>query len=252
MAKRPARNKPTSRHQVDDLEAMEAYQTVTRRPAAPAPLESLTEAQKRYMGAIKTFPLVYGLGPAGTGKTYVCTAMAAQALLEGRAEKIILTRPAVEAEEELGFLPGDLSEKYAPWLGPFLDVLNERLGKKRVEYLLKSGGIVASPLAYMRGHTFRNAFVILDEAQNTTPGQMKLFLTRIGNNSTVVVNGDASQKDIKGPSGLADGVRRTSHIPSVKVVKFTKKDIVRSGLVQEIVEAYEQSLEELDANQSAV
>lgn len=204
-----------------------------------SPIEPLTANQGKYISAIKTFELIFATGPAGTGKTWICGALAAQALDEGVIDKIIVTRPAVEAGESLGFLPGEIEDKFDPFLQPFRDVLNERLGKSFVEYLLKTGRIEAAPLAYMRGRTFKRAFVILDEAQNTTPNQMKLFLTRIGHDCKVVVNGDTRQKDIHGPSGLDDAVKRVSHIPCVKVVHFTKADVVRSGLVQEIVEAYE-------------
>lgn len=203
------------------------------------PLAPKTESQKRYMNAIKTYKLVFGMGPAGTGKTYICGAIAAQALIDGHIDKIVITRPAVEAGEELGFLPGEKDEKYLPYLTPFLDVLHERLGKSRVDYLLKTGKIEAAPFAYMRGRTFKHSIVILDEAQNATPSQMKLFLTRIGEDCRVIVNGDEGQMDIKGTSGLTDAIKRLSFIPSVKVVQFDSSDIVRSGLVQEIVEAYE-------------
>lgn len=204
-----------------------------------SPIEPLTDSQHRYINAIKSFELTFATGPAGTGKTWICGALAAQALDEGVIDKIIVTRPAVEAGESLGFLPGEIEDKFDPYLQPFRDVLNERLGKSFVEYLLKTGRIEAAPLAYMRGRTFKRSFVILDEAQNTTPNQMKLFLTRIGHDCKVVINGDTRQKDIHGPSGLEDAVKRISHIPSVKVVRFQKSDVVRSGLVQEIVEAYE-------------
>lgn len=203
-------------------------------------IEPKNEAQKRYMCAIKSFDLTFATGPAGTGKTWLCAAMAAQALDEGLINKIIITRPAVEAGEHLGFLPGELEEKFDPYLQPFRDVLNERLGKSFVEYLIKTGAIEASPLAYMRGRTFKNAYVILDEAQNTTPMQMKMFLTRIGHNCKVIVNGDMSQKDIHGASGLEDAVNRLAWIPAVKHVKFSREDIVRSGLVGEIVKAYDE------------
>lgn len=216
----------------------ELIQDCAPRTATPEPLTAKTENQKKYINAIKAFKLVFGLGPAGTGKTYICGATAANALLNGEADRIIITRPAVEAGEELGFLPGEVEEKYMPYLTPFLDVLHERLGKSRVEYLLKTGKIEAAPFAYMRGRTFKNAIVILDEAQNATPAQMKLFLTRIGENCKVIVNGDEDQKDIVGLSGLTDAIKRLSFIPSIKVVRFTQADIVRSGLVQEIVEAY--------------
>jgi len=205
-----------------------------------APITALNESQKRYIAAIKTFELTFATGPAGTGKTWICGALAAQALTEGIIDKIIITRPAVEAGESLGFLPGELEEKFDPFLQPFRDVLNERLGKSFVEYLIKMGRIEAAPLAYMRGRTFKNAYVILDEAQNTSPLQMKMFLTRIGQNCKVIVNGDMSQKDIPGHSGLEDAIKRLSFIPAVKHVKFNKGDVVRSGLAAEIVAAYDE------------
>lgn len=204
------------------------------------PLKPKTENQKRYMNAIRSFQLVFGTGPAGTGKTYICGALAAEMILNDHTiEKIIITRPAVEAGEKLGFLPGDENEKYAPYLTPFREVLNERLGKTRVDYMLKMEQLEPAPLAYMRGRTFKNAVVILDEAQNATVEQMKMFLTRIGENCKVVVNGDVMQKDIPGISGLADAVKRLSWIPSVKVIEFDRSDIVRSGIVQDIVQSYE-------------
>lgn len=205
-----------------------------------SPINPLTERQKRYVNAIKSFTLTFATGPAGTGKTWICAALAAQMLENNEIDKIIITRPAVEAGESLGFLPGEIEEKFDPYLQPFRDVLNERLGKSFVEYLIKRGTIEAAPLAYMRGRTFKNAFVILDEAQNTTTTQMKMFLTRIGHDCKVVVNGDCAQKDVKGESGLDDAVARLSYIPSVKHVRFERSDIVRSGLVQEIVTAYDQ------------
>lgn len=219
----------------EEIEVITPYQP--RRIVEP--LTPKNETQKRYINAIKSFTLTFGLGPAGTGKTYICGALAAQALNEGHVDRIIITRPAVEAGEELGFLPGEADEKYMPYLIPFLDVLHERLGKSKVDYLLKTGKIEPAPFAYMRGRTFKNCIVILDEAQNATPTQMKLFLTRIGEGCKVIVNGDEAQKDIPGPSGLTDAIQRVSFIPSVKVIKFDSRDIVRSGLVQEIVEAYE-------------
>lgn len=207
------------------------------------PIEGKTETQKRYINAIKNFKLIFATGSAGTGKTWLATALAAQALLNDRTEGIILTRPAVEAGESLGFLPGEIEEKFEPYLQPFKQVLYERLGKGKAEYMIKAGKIKAIPLAYLRGMTLRNCFVILDEAQNTSPTQMKMFLTRIGENCTVVVNGDTSQQDIRGESGLTDAIERLSYIPSVKIIEFKKEDIVRSGLVQEIVEAYEKPKE---------
>lgn len=203
------------------------------------PLEPQTEQQRRYINAIRNFQVTFGLGPAGTGKTYIAGALACEMLEARTVEKIIITRPAVEAGESLGFLPGELEEKYEPYIAAFRDVLNERLGKTYVEYLLKVGRIEAIPFAYMRGRTFKNCIVILDEAQNATREQMKLFLTRVGENCKVIIDGDETQIDIR-ESGLVDGVERVSYIPCVKVVRFGKQDVVRSGFVSEVVAAYEE------------
>jgi phosphate starvation-inducible PhoH-like protein len=238
--RRTTRQTPRVSPQTEQLE-LDFYSG--RRPRVEKrPIEPLTESQKRYVNAIKNFELTFATGPAGTGKTWLCGALAAQALEAGQIEKIIITRPAVEAGESLGFLPGELEDKFDPFLQPFRDVLNERLGKSFVDYLIKMGRIEAAPLAYMRGRTFKNAYVILDEAQNTSPMQMKMFLTRMGANCKVIVNGDMSQKDIRGSSGLEDAVARLSWIPVVKHVKFTKDDVVRSGLVGEIVKAYDEEI----------
>jgi phosphate starvation-inducible PhoH-like protein len=196
-------------------------------------------AQKRYVDAMRRNTLVFGVGPAGTGKTFLAVAMAVRRLADKQVRRIILSRPAVEAGESLGFLPGELDQKYEPFIMPFRAVLEERLGGGMVDFLLKNGRLEAAPLAYMRGRTFTNAFIILDEAQNTTPRQMKLFLSRIGENCKIVVDGDPNQQDISGKNGLVDAVERLSWIPSVKVVEFTRDHIVRSGLVAEIVGAYE-------------
>lgn len=213
-------------------------EVVQRRSAEP--ITPKNAKQSKYLSAIRNGVLIFGLGPAGTGKTYLAGAAAAEMLEAKRIDKIIITRPAVDAGESLGFLPGELEEKYEPYIAAFRDVLNERLGKTYVDYLLKVGRIEAQPFAYMRGRTFKNAVVILDEAQNTTQEQMKLFLTRIGENCTVIVDGDESQSDIKN-SGLMDAVKRLSHIPSVRVVQFGVADVVRSGLVQEVIECYSHS-----------
>ena len=165
-------------------------------------------------------------------------AMAADMLESKQIEKIILTRPAVEAGESMGFLPGTIEEKYEPYLQPFRDVFHERMGKGKTEYLIKRGQIEAAPLAYMRGRTFRNTWVILDEAQNTTPEQMFMFLTRIGENCKVIVNGDTRQSDIKTMSGLIDCATKLSHLKGVEFIEFGADDIVRSGIVKEIVKAY--------------
>jgi phosphate starvation-inducible PhoH-like protein len=203
-----------------------------------AHLEPKNEIQARYIHSIDDNVLTIGTGPAGTGKTYVCATKAAQALLAKKVDKIVLTRPAVEAGENLGFLPGELEEKYEPYLVPFRDVLTEALGRTHLEYCLKNGKIEPAPLAFMRGRTFKNCFVILDEAQNVTPTQMKMFLTRVGENCTVIVNGDLKQKDIAGPSGLQDAINRLVDVRRVGWVEFTTEDIFRSGFVQDVVEAY--------------
>lgn len=204
------------------------------------PLEAKTPAQKKYISAIKNNCLTFGIGPAGTGKSYCAAALAAEALEYGRIERIILTRPAVEAGEKLGFLPGAVDDKFAVYIDIFRDILNERLGSGVVDYHLRHGRIVAAPLAFMRGKTFSaDTFVILDEAQNTSVEQMKMFLTRIGENCKVVVNGDINQSDIRRPNGLADAVKRVGGLPGVHVHRFDRDDIVRSGLVRALLDRYE-------------
>lgn len=207
-------------------------------PKRPGPIQAKTDAQHRYLSAIKSAQVTFGIGPAGTGKTYVAAALACDMLMDGRIERLVLTRPAVEAEESLGFLPGELGEKYAPYLEPLRAVLEQRLGAGTVKYLVGANRIVPKPLAFMRGETFENDFVILDEAQNTTPGQMKLFLTRIGEHAKVVVNGDPEQVDVAGESGLVDAVSRLQHLGAVRVVRFSESDVVRSGFVAEVIRAY--------------
>lgn len=206
------------------------------------PLEPKNEKQKKYINCVKSNTLVYATGCAGTGKTYIAGCLACQALENHQVECIIITRPAVEAGESLGFLPGELDEKFDPYLQPFRSVLEERMGKGKVEYLIKQGVIQAIPLGYLRGRTFKNAFVILDEAQNTSVTQMKMFLTRIGYGCKVIVNGDGSQTDIKGVSGLEDAVCRTSWIPGVCHVHFDRDDVVRSGIVSDIIQSYDEPI----------
>lgn len=207
------------------------------------PFSARTPAQQRYINAIKHHCLTFGIGPAGTGKSYCAGALAAEALKSGRIERIILTRPAVEAGEQLGFLPGDLNEKFAVYIEAFRDILNERLGAGTVNYNLRHGRILAAPLAFMRGKTFGpDTFVVLDEAQNTTVAQMKMFLTRIGEDCKVVINGDIQQSDIRGPNGLADALRRVKGLPDVYVHQFERDDIVRSGLVRALIDRYEMPL----------
>jgi len=217
-----------------------ARDTAYRPKRCVQPLEAKTTAQKRYINAIKNNCLTFGIGPAGTGKSYCAAALAADALEAGKVERIVLTRPAVEAGENLGFLPGDLNEKFAVYIEAFRDALNERLGSGAVDYFLRHGRIVAAPLAYMRGKTFQeDSFVVLDEAQNTSVAQMKMFLTRIGEGCKVVVNGDVEQSDIRGPNGLSDALNRVRGLHNVYVHSFEREDIVRSGLVRDLMDRYE-------------
>lgn len=198
--------------------------------------------QAKYITEMMKNELVFGLGPAGTGKTYLAVALAVSMMLEGAVDKIILSRPAVEAGENLGFLPGDLKDKVDPYLRPLYDALYEMLPAEQVDKKLALGEIEIAPLAYMRGRTLSNAFVILDEAQNTTPMQMKMFLTRLGENSRMVVNGDLSQVDLpRGVvSGLRDALDTLKGVGSIGSVTFSASDVVRHGLVAKIVKAYEE------------
>ena len=201
--------------------------------------------QQLYLKAMSEFDLVIGIGPAGTGKTYLAVAMAAAALKEGLVRRIILARPAVEAGERLGFLPGDLAEKVNPYLRPLYDALYDLIGFERVGRLLDRGTIEVAPIAFMRGRTLNDSFVILDEAQNTTNEQMKMFLTRIGFNSKAVITGDITQVDLptgKG-SGLIEAQEVLKSIDGIKFVFFDERDVVRHRLVQKIVRAYETYLQ---------
>ncbi len=200
-----------------------------------------TKGQAEYIAAMDKFEMVFGLGPAGTGKTYLAVAKAVVMMTEGKVDRIILTRPAVEAGENLGFLPGDLKEKIDPYLRPLYDALYEMLPAETVDKKIEMGEIEIAPLAFMRGRTLNNAFVILDEAQNTTPMQMKMFLTRLGENSRMVINGDLTQTDLpRGvQSGLFDALEVVAKIDNIGIVKFSEKDVVRHGLVSKIVKAYD-------------
>lgn len=210
--------------------------TVSGKPVKPKTL-----GQKQYVDAIRNNMIVFGLGPAGTGKTYLAMAMAITAFKNNEVERIILTRPAIEAGEKLGFLPGDLQSKVDPYLRPLYDALYQIMGAESFQKNMEKGLIEVAPLAYMRGRTLDNAYIILDEAQNTTPAQMKMFLTRIGFGSKVVVTGDASQKDLAPgtQSGLDVAVKVLSGLEDIAFCHLTSRDVVRHPLVQKIVKAYE-------------
>jgi phosphate starvation-inducible PhoH-like protein len=200
-----------------------------------------TIGQQKYIDAIKSNTIVIGIGPAGTGKTYLAVAMAVKAFKSGEVSRIILTRPAVEAGESLGFLPGDLQDKVDPYLRPLYDALFEMLGGDTFKRHIEKGTIEVAPLAYMRGRTLDNAFIILDEAQNTTNEQLKMFLTRLGNSSKMVVNGDITQIDLPTTktSGLSAAAKILKGIDDISVVRLSDKDVVRHKLVQDIILAYE-------------
>lgn len=218
------------------------YSNTLLKDRAGRPIRVKNYSQRQYVQMIKNNDLTFGIGPAGTGKTYLAVVMAVAALKRREVDRLILTRPAVEAGESLGFLPGDLKEKVDPYLRPIYDALNSILGAEHVERLIERGVIEIAPLAYMRGRTLDKAFVILDEAQNTTRAQMKMFLTRLGFGSKMIVNGDASQIDLpKGhsQSGLVDAENRLKGLPHIAFVNFDANDVVRHPVVSEIISAYE-------------
>ena len=202
-----------------------------------------TLGQKKYVDAIKRSSIVFGVGPAGTGKTYLAVALAVYALKNKEIDKIILTRPAVEAGEKLGFLPGDMNEKVDPYLRPLFDALQEMMGQDAYLRHIERGSIEIAPLAYMRGRTLSNSFIILDEAQNTTKEQMKMFLTRMGENSRIVVTGDVTQIDLPKnvKSGMIDAIEVLDGVEGIEIVKLTAKDVVRHELVTRIIQAYEKA-----------
>ncbi len=205
------------------------------------PIKPKTVGQKKYVNAIKNNTVVFGVGPAGTGKTFLAVAMAVEALRNHKVGRIVLTRPAVEAGERLGFLPGDLQSKIDPYLRPLYDALFEMLGAENYTHYLEKNMIEIAPLAYMRGRTLDDSFIILDEAQNTSAEQMKMFLTRLGNGSKAVITGDPSQTDLPGgvKSGLGVAVRILDGIEDIAIHRFTERDVVRHRLVQRIITAYE-------------
>jgi phosphate starvation-inducible PhoH-like protein len=203
-----------------------------------------TLGQRKYVEAMRKNEIIFAIGPAGTGKTYLAVAMAMQYLKEGKIQRVILTRPAVEAGEKLGFLPGDLQQKVDPYLKPIYDSIMEMISPERLIFYKERGIIEIAPLAYMRGRTLNNSFIILDEAQNTTNAQMKMFLTRIGLSSKVVVTGDVTQIDLEGGmriSGLIIASKILSHIKGISVVNLQKQDVVRHSIVKKIIKAYEEN-----------
>ena len=232
-----------SRAKLQDIFLDTIYISAHKRTITPKSI-----AQKAYIDAIRRYDIVFGIGPAGTGKTYLAMAMAVADLMKNNYVRIILTRPAVEAGEKLGFLPGDLAEKVNPYLRPLYDALHDMVDFDRAHKLVERGTIEVAPLAFMRGRTLNDSFVILDEAQNTTPEQMKMFLTRLGYGSKAVITGDATQIDLPAgkPSGLKEAWRILKDVPGIRFVTFTEKDVARHHLVQEIIAAYER-----DDNQAA-
>ena len=225
-----------SRAKLQDIFLDTIYISAHKRTITPKSI-----AQKAYIDAIRRHDIVFGIGPAGTGKTYLAMAMAVAELMKNNYVRIILTRPAVEAGEKLGFLPGDLAEKVNPYLRPLYDALHDMVDFDRAHKLVERGTIEVAPLAFMRGRTLNDSFVILDEAQNTTPEQMKMFLTRLGYGSKAVITGDATQIDLPAgkPSGLKEASRILKGVPGISFISFTEKDVARHHLVQEIIAAYE-------------
>ena len=205
------------------------------------PIRCKTLGQREYVRAIRRNTLTFGIGPAGTGKTYLAMAMAVAALKSKEVERIVLTRPAVEAGEKLGFLPGDMQDKVDPYLRPLYDALYEMLGAESVQRNMEKGSIEVAPLAYMRGRTLDEAFIILDEAQNTTPEQIKMFLTRLGNSSKMVITGDITQIDLPDAkrSGLVEAMKVLRNVDDIAIHQFQERDVVRHKLVQDIIAAYE-------------
>ncbi len=224
-----------------DVRLRDLFDDVVVRRVGRSPVAPKGVAQQLYIEAIRTHDVVFGIGPAGTGKTYLAMAMAVSALQEGSVKRIILTRPAVEAGEKLGFLPGDLAEKVNPYLRPLYDALHDMMDVTRVSQMLDEGTIEVAPLAFMRGRTLNDAFVILDEAQNSTTEQMKMFLTRLGFRSRAVITGDITQTDLPDArrSGLRDAERLLQEIEGIHFSYFSDADVVRHPLVQKIIQAYE-------------
>ena len=227
-------------HREDELQTLQ--KDVLAKTRRGEQIRAKTFRQRQYIEAIRKRDLTFCIGPAGTGKTFLAVVVAVQALLDNQYEKLILTRPAVEAGEKLGFLPGDLQQKVNPYLRPLYDAINEFIDPDKVPSLIEKGVIEVAPLAYMRGRTLNNAFVIVDEAQNTTPAQMKMLLTRLGFRSRMVVTGDMTQSDLplQQKSGLITAFQILKNVEGIAFCEFSQKDVVRHPLVQRIVAAYEQ------------
>lgn len=206
------------------------------------PMTAMTDKQKDLFAAIKSSVITFATGPAGTGKSHVAISAAAEGLMSGKFERILITRPMIPScYEDVGALPGDLSDKFVtPYIGPVRPILEDCLGKGHVEMFLKDGKICATPLAFMRGSTFNRSFMILDEAQNCVPEQVKMFITRIGRDSKIVITGDAKQSDIKAVNGLEDAIERLKWHPWISVVEFSRNDIVRHSIISDILQSYEQ------------
>jgi phosphate starvation-inducible protein PhoH and related proteins len=217
-----------------------------------APIKPKTVNQQKLVDLVKENDMVFAIGPAGTGKTYISVAMAVKALKNKTVKKIIITRPAVEAGENLGFLPGDLKEKIDPYLRPIYDGLNDMIPFEKLQYYMEREIIEIAPLAYMRGRTLNNAFILLDEAQNTTPMQMKMFLTRMGPESKMIITGDTSQIDLPGRqrSGLKEAIRILRDVKGIGIIQLSEKDVVRHKLVRDIIEAYDKNTKQDDENQN--
>ncbi len=228
-------NKNDEKNGIEEFSDIKSVIKTKKKTIAPR-----SPNQADYIHSISEKNMVFGLGPAGTGKTYLAVAMAVQAYLQGEVARLIFCRPALEAGERIGFLPGDLKEKVDPYLRPVYDALHDMLPWDFVQKKMDHGEIVIVPLAFMRGRTLSNAFIVLDEAQNATPSQMKMFLTRMGENSRVVVTGDPSQSDLPEgrPAGLNEAMRILADIPEISFINFTGKDVVRHSLVRKIVDAY--------------
>jgi len=208
-----------------------------------APIKSKSPNQRKFVEAVKKNDIVFAIGPAGTGKTYIAVALAVRALKNKEIKRIIITRPAVEAGENLGFLPGDLQEKIDPYLRPVYDALDDMIPSEKLKYYRENRVIEIAPLAYMRGRTLSNAFILLDEAQNTTPMQIKMFLTRLGKNSKLIINGDRTQIDLRSnqKSGLDDAIQILKNIKGIGHVELNEKDVIRHPVVKDIIKAYEKA-----------